>query len=115
MEKFLHLFTPVSQGLPENNEYYHNNSVIVITRMGEVKCLWILHDHHCWEDDNYQGYPIDYVTHWLDLSKLTTKDRAEMLAEKSFGAGSDYNHYDNGHGEWAPDFNVFIKENKSML
>lgn len=96
MKEYIHLFTPVSDGLPQLGGTYIciiDGSITVneyfsgIKRFGSMK-----------------------VTHWLNLSKLTTKEKAEELAFKSFVHGC---HVEMGHSNQP--YGEFINENKNLL
>lgn len=64
MKEFLHLFTPVTEALPEKTDenYY------VILENGDKRLSYFGHEGRFskWEHSHK-------VTHWLDISKLTTK------------------------------------------
>lgn len=73
----LHLFTPVSEGLPEEGQPVYlladgNRIFSGILKEGKFRCL--AQHAESLED-------ADDVTHWLDLSKLTTKVREEKLID----------------------------------
>ncbi len=74
MKEHIHLFTPVSEGLPEagkkllvidykDNVYYGKWDGIILLAF----------------DYEINGVIAISFTHYLDLSKLTTKDKAEGL------------------------------------
>lgn len=78
----LHLFTPVEEGLPENSGWYITNITI-------DELQWYTKDVG-FAHINFFGLaePASGVTHWLDLSKLTTKKRAERAF--NFIVGEEY-------------------------
>jgi len=93
---YTHLFTKVEDKEPEKGEW--------------VYCF-----------DNYkveQGFMIlpetkfayYNITHWLDLSQLTTKKRALELAEEAFIRGNEI-----GYTKSLTVAKDFINENKSLL
>ncbi len=74
IELYKHLFTPVSKGLPEEEGVY---AALFIDAYKKEKVSHIFYDakSNRWMWQN--------VTHWLDLSILTTKERAVKLAENT--------------------------------
>lgn len=125
MKEFLHLFTPVTEALPEltehaywyndNNEReirQHNDHAIVLALdpiRGIIKCS--IDKHRQWREiaSGYNG-PAN-PTHWLDLSKLTTKEAAIRLASNSYKEGLSI---DKGAGDFES-FEEFIHYNKVNL
>ncbi len=80
MDKHLHLFTKVEDGLPplyENTTVVINNNYMMYAVLDtEEWCIYYA-DGRLPEDNEHK------VTHFLDLDKLTTKERAEKLAKAS--------------------------------
>ncbi len=70
IEQYKHLFTPVTEVLPEINM-----PVFCIDKQGEMAIDIIIEGTTRFRS---------LYTHWLDLSKLTTKERAVNEAVKSF-------------------------------
>lgn len=108
MKEYIHLFTPVSERLPKEYGVYMS---IYVTVEGLRQSIMA--------PQYFGGNGFnESVTHWLDLSKLTTKRQAEIFAEKAFTAGEHYDRFMNegdGQANWEPDFNVWINENKNIL
>lgn len=77
MTEHSHLFTPVNEGLPKIDALYH---VIIGKGMNEMNGVAYFKRNKGWMHDNSEFFK---VTHWLDLSKLTTKKRAIGIAELS--------------------------------
>ena len=80
IENNLHLFTRVEDGLPNGEVLSYSEvskeSLVGYIQKGERFCFT--------ESDDTL---LEEVTHWLDLSKLTTKKRAEALAIHCYNAG----------------------------
>ena len=100
-ENSLHLFTDVEDGLPEKEGLYpcilKNNNIVVL--LWNNKRFWITgHEFH--------------VTHWLDLSKLTTRKKAEELAIHCYNAGRVGEKEGLSASEHGSNF---INENKDRL
>ncbi len=70
----LDLFTPVEEGLPKEYGYYLTNAREFSIEYDPLTG---------WEEEDSFGCIEDItseVTHWLDLSKLTTKEKAVKFA-----------------------------------
>ena len=109
----LHLFTPVSEGLPEDSEWHF--VIFVFDNKEQVGFAmldtWGTNERRFW---NIRGAFIGtepFVTHWLDLSKLTTIERAVEFAELSFVAGHKYCQ----EGREGQNFYKFIQQNKNKI
>jgi hypothetical protein len=81
IEKIKHLFVSVKETLPNKEGDYFclitNYHKELIPRLRYFKKDWI-----------YDFDKIDYfVTHWLDLTKITTKERAGEIAGEAFITG----------------------------
>lgn len=68
IEKHKHLFTDVSEGLPELNGWY-----LCITSRGDK----VYEYFDCLGGQFLITNNIYIISHWLDLSKLTTKERTK--------------------------------------
>ncbi len=114
IENFKHLFVSVEERLPELGitccciyKLLANKDIGVFSRCSNGWSDWngyFILD----EDDDETGMEI---THWLDLSILTTKERAVKLAKNAFGSGIMYYQGD----EYSPGMNDFINQNKDSL
>lgn len=104
-EEHLRLFTPVSEGLPDSGA---SNAVIVLIGSKHRMYGHISPISGVWLNDDYEE--IYGVTHWLDLSKLTTKERAIELVRQAFSDGffCDEDSYNE-------DIEDFITQNKGRL
>ncbi len=120
IEDYKHLFTPVSEGLPEI-KIGETIEVFMIFKYGggreEIKKVYLrndidfgievvdflFHKRQMWE----------FHTHYLDLSKLTTKERAIKLAEDAFIQGRKTSDYRDKYSHQLRE--NFIKENKDIL
>jgi hypothetical protein len=105
-EQIKKLFTPVSDGLPEDSEWHHVVYVFDNKEKHGFAMLdtWGTKEKRFW---NIAGTFIGIepvVTHWLNLSKLTTKELAIELAEESYIEGRH-----NGS------ITYFIEQNKHIL
>lgn len=72
IEEYKHLFTPVTEGLPENNK-----EVLVITPYAyPFDFAYYNRGFRMWERraQHGDGYEIIEVSAWLDLSKIKRKD-----------------------------------------
>ena len=106
MKEHIHLFTPVSEGLPEKDgwyqviepNYFPKRSVEL--RFRAFNSTWM-------DFDGDEFHP----THWLDLSKLTTKLRAEELAESAWIGGHKYHE----EGRSGQNYYKFMRENINKL
>lgn len=122
MKEFLHLFTPVTEALPElstashvvfkyewAHEVHHNNTMGIYRGIRNGLHLWEILYADGWKPE------VDIVTHWLDLSKLTTKERAENFAEQcagySYSIGLEKLYYELAKKE----VRDYINENKGNL
>lgn len=104
---FIHLFTPIKEGLPERNL-----SVLVITNHNRIDFAFINEEENWIQMDSDPLYLT--VTHWLDLSKLTTKNRAIDFAKEAFKAGI-YAELRYSKEQHATEFNNFINEKQKEL
>jgi hypothetical protein len=107
IENNLRLFTRVEDGLPKGEVLSYSEvskeSLVGYIQKGERFCFT--------ESDDIL---LEEVTHWLDLSKLTTKDRAIELAADAYSTGwNDYHEIEQGGSEST--FENFINENKERL
>lgn len=90
-EKYIHLFTSVEQGLPELKEG-ECIRLLFIFRYGGGR-LETKHAILKKEDNKYiivdflfkPSQTWEFYTHWLDLSKLTTIERAVDFAKQTAG------------------------------
>ncbi len=109
IEEYKHLFVSVEERLPEKNL-----NVIVIS--GENLFNAYLNIENKWR---YKDVFYDIqVTHWLDLSILTTKERSIELTAKAYAEGIDRALYlsKKWKGDNIPrDFENFINQNKYSL
>ena len=92
----LDLFTPVEQSEPH---CYHigdydgkKSDQILFTDGNKIysgECYKGIIDGNKFLDfyESTGGYEIKNVTHWLDLSKLTTKEKCEYIARESYQKG----------------------------
>ena len=89
IEKYLHLFQKIEDGLPEEMKpiyllsYKENESRI-------FSGYFISGIFQALTNDGESLEGVEYVTHWLDLSKLTTKEKALEIADKAFTEGRNY-------------------------
>lgn len=72
MKEHLHLFTPISERLPTENGNYWTN-------LGER----IYEDGNWFYSEEGLNFTTKGVTHWLDLSALTTKHKAADAIEEA--------------------------------
>lgn len=112
LEKLKYLFVDVKERLPESNKDVlcltkHQRKVVSSTFKAEDGQLYFDNDHI----DNDDG-----VTHWLDLSQLTTKKLALELAvdfakanDNMSNESAEWRHYTEKH------LYNFIGENKDKL
>jgi predicted DNA binding protein len=108
IENNLHLFTRVEDGLPESDGFY-----MVVRKNLSYNITLELNYNSKYEIWLHGIEIIDDVTHWLDLSKLTTKDRAIELAAVAYESGY-YDDTKQNEGVWLSKEN-FINENKKKL
>ncbi len=124
MKEHIHLFTPVSEGLPEYDKQvlclYHPSSPRMDggLEMGTLKRI----DHRnekflmsrLNEDGFHKGTKVEY---WLDLSKLTTNLRAEELAREAYeeAVKREYNNYFGRVPNIALSLEDFITQNINKL
>ncbi len=102
---YIHFFTPVSDGLPSNEEWvYCKNSLF--------SSSFCYYSDGCWY--NGKGQKV-IVTHWLNPENLTTKQRAIELAEKAWVGGHKYCESDHDPSVERQSYNPFIAENKNIL
>jgi hypothetical protein len=77
MESNMHLFTELKDGLPTEKGYYL--AIFCNYYNGSEKIMPFIYE---------KGYDFDNgtwrISHWLDLSKLTTKERAEEAMEGAY-------------------------------
>lgn len=100
LEKHLYKFTRVEDGLPEKDEY-----VICIERKSGELCRDIIVESSTRFKSLY--------SHWLDLDKLTTKERAVEFAEKAYKEGYEFISV---HPKFMKqDREEFINQNKNIL
>ena len=101
-EEYLHLFTKVEDWLPQLNGWY-------LTVRNEVN------DHSYFYSD--AGWSQYGVTHYLDLSKLTTIEKAIELAEDAYDEGRNYEDHKNNESFKIAPLNQenFIEQNKHIL
>lgn len=100
MKEFIHLFTPVTEGLPEKEIY-----VLYLDVNGKATIDIVI--------GSYTRFKHTY-THWLDLSKLTTKDKAIQIANK---IGNDIliDRSTTRKMNCSNDISQYINENKGEL
>ena len=84
-ENIKHLFTPVSEGIPKGGAYFqfiwsdaYQVDVLDFGYYDQVRKCWF-----SLLTDNRQHN----VTHWLDLSKLITKQGAKTMLAQSYRQG----------------------------
>lgn len=77
----LDLFTPVEQGLPDSDGPY-----VVLIENGKTS-FFSKYESGKWVAYFNQNKMIVTPTHWLDLSKLTTKEKAEYVAKEAYQIG----------------------------
>ncbi len=81
MKEDLKLFTPIEKGLPSTSQWVL--TIIFVSNIMEVKHLFY---------DIEKGFTKKYkVGYWLDLSKLTTIEKAKNLACDAYYEGRYYN------------------------
>lgn len=105
MKDYLHLFIPVTEALPEKCD----DNYLTILKNGDVNFSYFGFRNYFSENQDLWNIPIQ-ITHWLDLSKLTTKERATALAEKAVQYG-----WFMESGEAKGTIMDFINENKGNL
>lgn len=115
MKDYLHLFTPVTDGLPEKESEY-----IVMLDCGHVMVLFFLHKKWVTIKSSKSYDTIENVTHWLDLSKLTTKNRVKQHCIELIDSLKDYtlescNILGHDERDASEFYNIFIEQNKSKL
>lgn len=82
MKEFIHLFTSITEKLPENKTQgfaYRHDRVLA--------GLFMMYSNTPAIDCG--GGNIEYYTHWLDLSALTTKERANNAIFQCYDDTSD--------------------------
>jgi hypothetical protein len=77
IEEVLHLFVKVSEGFPEEND---------------TACLTIIDGIISVDFYKTDGGFFKGTTHWLDLSKLTTKEKAIELAQDASVSSLGYKY-----------------------
>jgi len=107
-ENIKHLFTPVSEGIPKGGAYFQ----FIWSDAYQVDVLDYGYYHialRCWfsllTDNRCHN-----VTHWLDLSKLTTKNKAMQLIKEGYYIGA----YRTPNSEYKT-AKHFIDKNKDRL
>lgn len=107
-EKHFKLFTPVEEGLPEDKSF-----VLAIMKKGENEKPFLISAKYFSSQQEWQAFYLEgfdflvdghKITHWLDLSKLTTKVAALELAEDAYIACNKIET-----------FNDFISDNAKRL
>ena len=106
----LRLFTPVSEGLPIDEDFklciYTDGFVETISLFRYKDNEWLI------ATGEFYDMPSECpILHWLDLSKLTTIERAVEFAELSFVAGHKYCQ----EGREGQNFYKFIQQNKNKI
>ena len=113
-EEHLRLFTPVSEGLPEKSGSANFVLCIVDNKYLTVGHITSSSENNIWLDESYDFIP--NVTHWLDLSKLTTKAKAEELAREAYGKGLNDTPLEFKNGKSNEDnIDDFITQNITKL
>jgi len=81
MENYIHLFTPVSEGGLEKGIV-----TILMTTDNKITIGYLL------EDTFYgiHGFELINITHYLDISKLTTKEKAKQLIQDTADEVCEY-------------------------
>lgn len=106
IKDYLHLFTPVEEGLPEKEGKY-------VAILNDGKEQWIGVETFIIKDEKKYWWDYILITHWLDLSKLTTKERAVEFAEKAYKEGYEFISV---HPKFMKqDREEFINQNKNIL
>lgn len=128
MTEFLHLFTPVSEGFPEIKEGEHLQLLFVF-RYGsgsmETKHAVLTKRDGVYKIVDFLFSPSQtwqFYTHYLDYSKLTTKERAEDFARQCMNSG--FKQAEKYKEEGYPDYTVedalyaankFVDDKKTLL
>lgn len=88
MKEFIHLFTPVTERLPDRGGYYmwllKENQQPMLRKFINGKIISVIDDQEFPE-----GWVYENLSHWLDLSTLTTKEAAIQLANE---VGAEYKY-----------------------
>ena len=103
----LHLFTKVEDGLPDIN-------INLLAFNGEE---FIGRYYELFSKAFYESIDGDIdksITHWLDLSKLTTIERAVEFAKDAFEAG-ERKGMEDCMNPIEPNFTDYIQQNKNKL
>lgn len=101
IDKYISLFQKVEDGLPKEDSFY--TCLINVSNFFEVKLL--RYSKSSGFDKKYKVYS------WLNMDRLTTKEKAIDLALKSFTAGRNFERSD-GLTSLPIEF---IEENKKEL
>jgi hypothetical protein len=112
IERNLHLFTKVEDMPPKTDGVY---MVVIKSYIGIARELKYNKKYEIWLCGTEI---IDDVTHWLNLSRLTTKEEAIELAEKAYYKGfSDGGEVHTGDANLSTDneWDEFINKNKYIL
>lgn len=120
IEKYKHLFVSVKDGLPDKNsivfvyverEYKNSSSFVCAKYNGED-------EEYPWTSESFNEDETVKGTHWLDLDLLTTKKRAEELAESAYAEGIDRSLKlikVKGARKDSMNFTDFLSQNKDRL
>jgi hypothetical protein len=96
IESHIYLFTSVIEKLPDKKD----ENYICILNNGWIRLCYFGHKNRFSENEYGNLAP----THWLDFSKLTSKERAEEAIKSSYEEGVKMGEWSNPDTRWKVDF-----------